>query len=94
MSSSSHTRCISPCRREGETKPGRHADLFQAVVEELPRADEQRPVILTLIGNAEKSLAMRTLFGVQSAQRPKTKQKPCEMYLHLDPGKEKTAICT
>jgi hypothetical protein len=87
MESSDNTRCISPCRCGAKTNLLRHANPLQAVVNDLPRADEQRPNILALIGNAEKSFAMRTLFGVQNPRRSRQKQKSCEIYFHLDPRK-------
>jgi hypothetical protein len=85
MGSSDSTRCISPCRYGVKTNWLRHANPLQAVVNDLPRADEQHPNILALIGNTEKSFAMRTLFGVQNPRRLRQKQKSCEIYFHLDP---------
>jgi hypothetical protein len=42
--------------------------------------------MLTLIGNVEKSHAMQTLFGARTTQRSKSRQKSCEIYLHLSPA--------
>jgi hypothetical protein len=86
MKNNNHTRCISPCRRVSETNSHRYTDLLQAVVDDLPRPDEQRPSIIVLVGNAEKSVALQTLFALRSARRPKTQQKSCEIYIHLDPS--------
>jgi hypothetical protein len=85
MKSSHNVPCISPCRRGAKTERLRHDDLLQAIAKGLPRADEQQPIILAFIGNAEKFLAMRTLFGVQNQPRPNAKQKSCEISFQIDP---------
>jgi hypothetical protein len=87
MGNRDDTRCIRPCRRGGKITPLCYADLMQAVIKDLPRADEQYPGTLAFIGNVEKSHAMRTLFGVQNKRNPKTTHKSCEIYFHLDPMK-------
>jgi hypothetical protein len=79
------THCMSPCSRGDESKVLLRANLLQTVVDSLPRPDEQRPSVLVLIGNAEKSLFTRTLFSIQSGRSAKTKRKSCEIYAHVDP---------
>lgn len=86
MKNNDHTRCISPCRHGGNTNSLRYANLLQTVVDGLPRPDEQRPSILVLVGNTEKSVATRTLFGFRNTRRPKTQQKSCEISIHPDPS--------
>jgi hypothetical protein len=80
-----NTRWLSLCRRSGGPAL-LQSNRLDTLIEELPHPDIQRPSLFVLIGNAEKSVAIRALFGLKKARRPVIKRRSDEIHLHIDPS--------
>jgi hypothetical protein len=78
-----HTRWLSICGRSGSPALVQ-SDRPAAIVDDLPSPDTQRPSFFVLIGNAEKSIVLRTLFGMKKTRTNVFKQRRSEMHLYLD----------
>jgi hypothetical protein len=55
-----------------------------AIVDDLPSPQTQRPSLFVLIGNEEKSVVLRTLFGIKKTRTYIFRQRRSEIHLHLD----------
>jgi hypothetical protein len=80
-----HTHWLSLCTRSGEAAL-LESDRLQNLLNDIPHPDAQQPSLFVLIGNTEKSIALRALFGLKRARRFTIKRNSGEVHLHLDPA--------
>ncbi|PVH90122.1 hypothetical protein DM02DRAFT_665500 [Periconia macrospinosa] len=80
-----HTHWLSVFTQGTETAL-LESDRLQKLVKQTPHPHIQQPSLVVLIGSAEKSAALRALFGLKRIRGFTTKPKPGEVHLHLDPS--------
>ena len=61
-------------------------DRLLNITNYIPNPDLQTPSLLVLIGGAEKSVALRQLFGVKKTWRSSAKRSTGEVHLHIEPS--------
>lgn len=80
-----HTHWLSISTQGGEAAL-LESDRLQTLIKHIPHPNVQQPSLILLIGNTEKSVALRALFGLKRARRFTIKRNPGEVHLHLDPS--------
>ncbi|PVH90608.1 FabD/lysophospholipase-like protein [Periconia macrospinosa] len=80
-----HTHWLSISTQGGEAAL-LESDRLQTLVNHIPHPNVQQPSLFLLIGNTEKSIALRALFGLKRARKFTIKRNPGEVHLHLDPS--------
>lgn len=85
MKRCAHSQWLSFCR-QGQTLALLESDRLQSLISHISNPQTQWPSLFVLIGNAEKSLALQTLFRVKRARRFTVRRNAGEVHLHLDPS--------
>jgi len=62
------------------------SDRVQKIINYIPDPYTQSPSLLVLIGNVQKTIALRNVFGIKRTRRFNAKRDPPEIHLHVDPS--------
>ncbi|KEY75282.1 hypothetical protein S7711_08625 [Stachybotrys chartarum IBT 7711] len=79
-----HTSWLS-LKSRGETTELLVTDRVQKLVDGIPYADDQKPSLVVLVGNATKTNALQELFGVRRARQLIRSRGSSELHLHVEP---------
>jgi len=85
MKHCTHSHWLS-LRRRGQYTELVESDRLRTLISHILKPQIQQPSLFVLIGNTEKSLALRTLFGVKRPRRLTIRRDAGEVHLHLDPS--------
>src|SRR6186713_3727279 len=85
MRTCNHTYWLGLCETSDETVL-LQAERPQVLIRQLPCPDVQQPSLFVLIGNSEKSTALRAIFSLKRTQRFALNRNRGKVHLHLDPS--------
>ncbi|KAF2113714.1 hypothetical protein BDV96DRAFT_601192 [Lophiotrema nucula] len=85
MKSCDHTHWFSLCAANGEASL-QQTKRPEALIRQIPRPHLQQPSLFVLIGNTEKSTALRAISSSKRNRRFAIKRNHGEVHLHLDPS--------